>query len=76
MEGRNNSGTPEPREAQAFLGKATTEGGADGRLDFHSPGESIAAQNHLRIGVGRVQSVANPKNTSTIERGAETAVGR
>ena len=50
--------------------------GADGRLDFHSPGESVAAQNRLRIGVGRVQSVANPKNTSTIERGAETAVRR
>jgi hypothetical protein len=52
MEGRNNSGTPEPREAQAFLGKATTEGGADGRLDFHSPGVSVAAQNRLRIDVG------------------------
>ena len=76
MEGRNNSGTPEPCEAQAFLGKAATEGGADGRLDFQSPGESVAAQNRLRIGVGRSQGIANPKNTSSIKRGAETAVGR
>ena len=70
------SGTPKAREAQSLLGEATAESDARGGLDRRSPGESVAAQNRLRIGVGRVQGVANPKNTSSIKRGAETAVGR
>jgi hypothetical protein len=76
MERRDNPGTPEPRETQALFGEATAESGASGRFDSPAPGESVEAQNRLRIGVGRSQGIANPKNTSSIKRGAETAVGR
>ena len=76
MKGRDNPGTPEPRQAQSLLGEATAESGASGRLDCPSPGESGAAQSRFRIGVGQVKGVANPRNASSIKRGAETAVGR
>src|SRR5271168_387169 len=61
MERRDNPGTPEPREAQALFGEATAESGASSRLDSLAPGESVAAQDRFRIGVGRGQGVANPK---------------
>ena len=55
VKGRDNPRAPEAREAQTLLGEATAESGASGRLDCPSPGEGVAAQGRLRIGVGRGQ---------------------
>ena len=48
---RDDLRAPEPREAQTFLGEAAAESSASCGANLASPGESVAAQERLRIGL-------------------------
>ena len=76
MEGRDGAGTPKTREAQALRSETTAERGAGFGKKGAAPGEPLAAQRGLRIGVRWGHAASLSESGRKGKRGAETAVGR
>ena len=55
VKGGDRFRAPKASEAQALLREAMAESEASSRFDRLSPGEGVAAQHPLRIGIGRGQ---------------------